>query len=143
MGGWFSSHQSNVANFQQSSIPFHAPTLQWVAGTTAALITVAGLIYYFRRYKKVNERNLIQDVHRSRDHQRDLELANLGRTNQAYQQQQPTAPPTLTIATPTAPPLPPQIHYQTQVPMPVTYAPPALPPQVMAPVHMPPYVPKY
>jgi len=143
MGGWFSSHQTNNANFQQSSIPFHTPTLQWVAGTIAAIGTIAGLIYYARRYRKVNQSNLIQSVHRSRDHQRDLELANLGRTNQAFQQ---PPPPTLTIAQPSAPPPPPPTYQPAIQPiqMPMMFPQqPALPPQVMAPLHMPPYVPKY
>ena len=86
MGHWFSTHQENnnsasaTANnhLEETELSYHAPTLHWTGGILLAAAVCGALYYYIKRYKKMAVINMVASIHRSRDHQRDLQLAALG-----------------------------------------------------------------
>ena len=85
MGHWFSAHQENTNTASSSANahleerdPPHAPTLHWTGGIILAVAVCAALYYYVKKYKKMAIVNMVASIHRSRDHQRDLQLAALG-----------------------------------------------------------------
>ena len=109
------------------------------------------MYYYIKKYKKMAIVNMVASIHRSRDHQRDLQLAALGRSSSTIQMpfDQPAisaAPSVITLPAPAqpaiqmAPSAPPAVQY---VAAPQPHITPTVAPQVLAPVHMPPYAPPY
>ena len=117
MGHWFSTHQENTnhaaatanANnhLEETELSYHAPTLYWTGGVLLAAAVFCSLYYYVKKYKKMAVLNMVASIHRSRDHQRDLQLAALGRSSSTIQMpfdNQVSAAPSI-IALP-APPQP-------------------------------------
>ena len=160
MGHWFSTHQENTntasssanAHLEESELTYHAPTLHWTGNIILAAAVCVALYYYVKKYKNFAIVNMVASIHRSRDHQRDLQLAALGRSSSTIQMpfDQPAisaAPSVIALPAPAAPPTiqlapsaPPVVQYVAQPQPQIT---PTVAPQVLAPVHMPPYAPAY
>ena len=160
MGHWFSTHQENTntasakatANnhLEETELSYHAPTLYWTGGILLAAAVCGALYYYIKKYKKMAVINMVASIHRSRDHQRDLQLAALGRSSSTIQmpfdnQTVSAAPSVIALPAPAqpiqmAPSAPPAIQY---VAAPQPQVTPTVAPQVLAPVHMPAYAPPY
>ena len=129
MGHWFSQHQENVntaAVLETETVNYHGPTLAWTIGIIIFVGLCSTLACFIHKYCQNARGNLANSIHRSRDHQRDIELA-LRAVNQP-------AAPAPALAQPTAPPAYPA------APLPFVQG-VAL--SVMAPMHIPPYVPGY
>ena len=158
MGHWFSTHQENTntasatANnhLEETELSYHAPTLHWTGGILLAAAVCGALYYYIKKYKKMAVINMVASIHRSRDHQRDLQLAALGRSSSTIQmpfdnQAISAAPSVIALPAPTqpiqmAPSAPPAIQYVASPQPQIT---PTVAPQVLAPMHMPAYAPPY
>ena len=159
MGHWFSTHQENNntasssanSHLEETELSYHAPTLHWTGGILLAAAVCAALYYYVKKYKKMAIVNMVASIHRSRDHQRDLQLAALGRSSSTIQMPYDNpaisaAPSVIALPAPPqaaiqmAPSAPPAVQY---VAAPQPHVTPTVAPQVLAPVHMPPYAPPY
>ena len=159
MGHWFSTHQENTntasasANnhLEETELSYHAPTLHWTGGILVAAAVCAALYYYVKKYKKMAVINMVASIHRSRDHQRDLQLASLGRSSSTIQMpfDNPAisaAPSVIALPAPApqaiqmTPSAPPALQYVAPPPPQVM---PTVAPQVLAPMHMPAYAPPY
>ena len=160
MGHWFSTHQENnnhaaaTANannhLEETELSYHAPTLYWTGGVLLAGAVFCALYYYVKKYKKMAVLNMVASIHRSRDHQRDLQLAALGRSSSTIQMPfdnatVSAAPSIIALPAPTqpitmAPSAPPAIQY---VAAPQPQMTPTVAPQALAPVQMPAYAPPY
>ena len=145
MGHWFSTHQENNnhasssanSRLEETELSYHAPTLHWTGSILLAAAVCAALYYYVKKYKKMAIVNMVVSIHRSRGHQRDLQLAALGRSSSTIQMPDPAisaAPSVIAL------PAPPAVQY-VAAPQPI--ATPTVAPQVLVPVHMPPYAPPY
>ena len=91
MGHWFSTHQENTntasssanSHLEESELTYHGPTLHWTGGIILEVAVCTALYYYVKKYKKMAIDNMVASIHRSRDHQRDLQLACLLYTSDA------------------------------------------------------------
>ena len=111
---------------------------------------MSALYYYIKKYKKMAVLNMVASIHRSRDHQWDLQLAALGRSSSTIQMPfdnaaVSAAPSIIALPAPAqpiqmAPSAPPATQY---VAAPQPQVTPTVAPQALAPVQMPAYAPPY
>ena len=78
MGGWFS--KTEVVQTGNASVDYHPETLGWTLGAISFLILTIGCLYFFMKYKKVRQRNLIASIHQEHDRARQYELATIRQT---------------------------------------------------------------
>ena len=78
MGGWFS--KTEVVQTGNASVDYHPETLGWTLGAISFLILAMGCVYFFMKYKKVRQRNLIASIHSDNDRARQYELATIRQT---------------------------------------------------------------
>ena len=75
MGGWFS--KTKVVQTGNASVDYHPETLGWTLGAISFMILTIGCLYFFMKYKKVRQRNLIASIHQDHDRARQYELATI------------------------------------------------------------------
>ena len=78
MGGWFS--KTEVVQTESATVDYHPETLGWTLGAISFMILVIGCLYFFMKYKKVRQRNLIASIHQDHDRARQYELAKIRQT---------------------------------------------------------------
>ena len=95
MGGWFS--KTEVVQTGNASVDYHPETLGWTLGAISFMILTIGCLYFFIKYKKMRQRNLIASIHQDHDRARQYELATIRQTigNDQKLLAASAAPPTL------------------------------------------------
>ena len=78
MGGWFS--KTEVVQTGNASVDYHPETLGWTLGAISFMFLTIGCVYFFLKYKKVRQRNLIASIHQEHDRARQHELATIRQT---------------------------------------------------------------
>ena len=78
MGGWFS--KTEVVQTGNASVDYHPETLGWTLGAISFMLLTIGCLYFFMKYKRVRQRNLIASIHQEHDRARQHELATIRQT---------------------------------------------------------------
>ena len=78
MGGWFS--KTEVVQTGNASVDYHPETLGWTLGAISFVVLTIGCLYFFMKYKRVRQRNLIASIHQEHDRARQHELATIRQT---------------------------------------------------------------
>ena len=78
MGGWFS--KTEVVQTGNASVDYHPETLGWTLGAIGFMMLTIGCLYFFMKYKRVRQRNLIASIHQEHDRARQHELATIRQT---------------------------------------------------------------
>ena len=72
--------KTEVVQTGNTSVDYHPETLGWTLGAISFMLLTIGCLYFFMKYKKVRQRNLIASIHQEHDRARQHELATIRQT---------------------------------------------------------------